>query len=150
METFLAPENTSGLLTVASVLNRGGIPESPKLVVDDEIIELNFELARALRLVATELSLGHSVSISSHEPLLTTQDAANFLAVSRPTLIKYLDEYQIPVTLIGRHRRIAMGDLLSLQSQLRVRTRDALVALRRASVEDGEYEDDSSENPLVR
>jgi excisionase family DNA binding protein len=150
METIVAPKDNSEILTVAEILNRTQVPETPKLVVDSEIIELSVELAQVLKLVANELAQGRSISINTHDPKLTTQDAANFLDISRPTLIKYLDEFKIPVELVGRHRRISMGDLLALQDFLRKRTRDALAAMRTAAALDGEYSSDNFENPLIR
>lgn len=150
METIVAPKDNSENLTVAEILNRTQVPETPKLVVDSEIIELSVELAQVLKLVANELAQGRSITINTHDPKLTTQDAANFLDISRPTLIKYLDEFKIPVELVGRHRRISMGDLLALQDFLRKRTRDALADMRTAAALDGEYSSDNFENPLIR
>lgn len=149
METFLAPSDNSETLTLAAILNRESVPESPKLVVDGMAIELTDELAGVLKYVANQLSSGHSVTITAHEAKLTTQDAAEFIGVSRPTLIKLIDDYKIPFDLVGKHRRIAFGDLMVLQDAMRVAQRDALAELRRDSVESGEY-DAGYHNPLIR
>ena len=149
METFLAPADNADVLNVAAILNRGAIPEAPKLVVDGLAIELSQELAAALKYVANQLSAGHAVSITAHESKLTTQDAADFIGVSRPTLIKLIDEHKIKIDLVGRHRRIAFGDLLILQDAIRAQQRDALLRMRKAAVEAGEYGADF-ENPLIR
>ncbi len=42
---------------------------------------------------------------------LTTQSAANYLGVSRPFLVKILDEGRIPHHKTGSHRRIRFADI---------------------------------------
>jgi excisionase family DNA binding protein len=149
METFLAPADNAEVLSVASILNRASIPESPRLVVDGQAIELSQELASVLKYVANQLSTGNSVSIMAHEAKLTTQDAAEFIGVSRPTLIKLIEDHKVPIELIGRHRRIAFGDLLIMQDSMRAQQREALARMREASLKAGEYDADI-ENPLIR
>lgn len=150
METFLAPADNAEVLNVASILNRESIPEAPKLVVDGQAIELSQELASVLKYVANQLSAGHSVSITAHEAKLTTQDAAEFIGVSRPTLIKLIEDHGVPFELVGRHRRIAFGDLLMLQDSIRAQQREALARMRASAYMDGEYSSDNFDNPLIR
>jgi excisionase family DNA binding protein len=70
-----------------------------------------------LRLLLQELAEGKAVSIVSYDKLLTTNQAAAYLSVSRPYLIRLLDRGDIPFERIGTHRRIRLADLIEYRRQ---------------------------------
>ena len=57
---------------------------------------------------------------------LTTQQAADFLNVSRPFLIGLLDKRAIEHRKVGRHRRIKFGDLLAFDEASRIKRAAAI------------------------
>lgn len=69
---------------------------------------------------------GAPVSLIPRDAEMTTQQAADYLNVSRPYLIKLLDSGDIPYSTVGRHRRILASDLLEYKEVRNRRRRKSL------------------------
>ena len=102
-----------------------------------EVVELPSKLFDVLRLAAESLASGRGVSIIPQDMKLTTQQAADFLGISRPTLIKFLEGGEINFSKIGRHRRITLRDLIAYQERARLGRRTILRRAARAGQEAG-------------
>jgi excisionase family DNA binding protein len=68
--------------------------------------------ARLLFDALTALADGHAVTVVPIPAELTTQEAADILNVSRPHLIKLLDERKIPYRRVGNRRKVMLEDVL--------------------------------------
>jgi excisionase family DNA binding protein len=79
--------------------------------------------------ILTEFARGNSVSALAVQTELTTQEAAELLNVSRPYLIKLLDQGDIPHHRSGTHRRVALNDLLDYRRKAEERREEALAEL---------------------
>lgn len=66
---------------------------------------------RVLIEALTYISEGREVVVKPLNEELTTQKAAEFLRVSRPFLIKILENSEIPHRKVGKHRRVLLSDL---------------------------------------
>ena len=87
---------------------------------------------KALRMVADMLGLmaqRQPVVLLPQKMELSTQDAAAFLNVSRPIVVKQIDEGRLRCRKVGRHRRILFDDLMAYQQALHEETEAALQAL---------------------
>jgi len=114
---------------------------------DGDVVELPEKLFDVLRQVAESLAAGKGVSVIPQDMKLTTQGAADFLGVSRPTLIKLLESGAVPYEKVGRHRRVTLGDILEYRNQFRVERRTALRKMARAGQESGMLDLVASEMP---
>ncbi len=84
-----------------------------------EQVELPQEAYRVLRQVIEAMRHNLAVTVVPQSLTLTTQQAADLLGVSRPTVIKLLNEGKVPFERTGTHRRILLHDLLAYRAQRR-------------------------------
>ncbi|NWD22289.1 helix-turn-helix domain-containing protein [Pseudomonas yamanorum] len=94
----------------------------------------------ALRLLVDilgELAIGNAVKVVPVHAELTSQEAADLLNVSRPHLVKMLEEGAIPFTKTGRHRRIRFSDLMAFKQRREDESQEAMDALAQQAQELG-------------
>lgn len=78
---------------------------------------------------------GREVSIIELPEELTTQQAANYLNVSRPFVVKLLEGGEIPFRKVGTHRRVKMKDVLAYEKQHEENTKGMIAELGKLSQE---------------
>jgi excisionase family DNA binding protein len=97
----------------------------------------------ALRLLAgalQQMADGHGVLLLPVDAELTTQQAANLLRVSRPFLIKLLDQEKLPHRRVGAHRRLLARDVVRYAAVERARREHVLQELAEETERLGLYE----------
>jgi excisionase family DNA binding protein len=99
----------------------------------------NFDTERTIRIPASaapllvqildEMSRGNGVKIIPVHAELTTQEAADLLNVSRPTLIQMVDSGTLEYRKVGTHLRIRVDSLMAHKRKLEADRRVALSEL---------------------
>jgi excisionase family DNA binding protein len=106
------------LKRISSFLTSGKSDLSIRIQDDDHLgpdIVLPASVFRLLKGILAEMAQGHGVALLPIHAELTTQQAADLLNVSRPYLIRLLEDRKIPFRLVGQHRRVRFEDLLAFQ-----------------------------------
>lgn len=106
-------------------------PDAPKLRLQKEdgenlTITLTPTISGVLLDLLRHIARGESVTLVPLGEMLTTQQAADILNVSRPHLIGLITKNDIPCTLVGRHRRIRAKDLFDYKDKRDERRSSAL------------------------
>jgi excisionase family DNA binding protein len=130
-DTLLARESSRRLAT-HKLGRRASI--RIQLLDDGEKAETIAVPTSALRLflhLLTEMSQGNAVTLIPTHAELTSQQAADLLNVSRPYLVKLLDEGRIPCRTVGKYRRVRFDDLMAFKrkdDEARAKVLDQLTA----------------------
>ena len=106
----LPPDHRDPLARLADLLLQHTAHRRSALVSPDGArVDLPDEVHDVLLDVVSALAQGLAVTVAPHDAMLTTQEAAALLGISRPTLVRLLDRAEIPSTRPGRHRRVGRG-----------------------------------------
>ncbi len=112
-----ANEEITGLRELADALE-----EASKVFVrcdDGDAVPLSPSAREGLQRLVSYLAADVAVAMKPYDEVLTTQEAADLLGMSRPYLVQLLDSEAIDIPVqrvgprIGGHRRISLRDVLS-------------------------------------
>lgn len=142
--TVLPPTDLEAMADVGKFLD-GLTRPAALLGPDGQTVPLPLEAFNVLRDVVEAMQRGKAITVAPVDQMLTTQEAANFLGISRPTVVKLLDEDALPYekTAGGRHRRVRLQDVVAYQERKRGERRAALQGLVEEASSAGLYEQDA-------
>jgi excisionase family DNA binding protein len=86
------------------------------------------EVHRVLLQVVESLQAGKAVTVAPLSMTLTTQQAADLLNVSRPTVVKLIEEGQIPFERLSHRRQVRLADVLAYRERRRTEQLEAIAA----------------------
>ena len=109
-------------------LPNGATVQFPKVAVDG-LIEMLEAVAQ-----------GDAATVVRTPREVSTQQAATVLNVSRPTVVKLVDDGALPSRNVGTHRRIMLDDLLAYRDDMVARRRAVLDQMSRDADDLGLYD----------
>lgn len=89
-----------------------GVGEAP------ERVPLPRGAVTLLRAILRAMASGRGMTLVPENAELTTVEAASVLNVSRPFLIKLLEEGAVPYRRVGSHRRLRMEDVMTYKHRI--------------------------------
>lgn len=138
--------NVDAALRALEQLNKA-LSDTPKSETLDvfvenspQTIELPREIATVLQEILTNSVAGNSVGIIPMNAELTTQQAANLLNVSRPHVVKLMDQGLLKGHKVGTHRRLYASDVEAYKQKRDAEAKAATDELTALSEEMGLYE----------
>lgn len=132
-------EQAEKCLTFLEELSAHGQGDDPclKLIGGEREVPLPRRFAALMVEIMAEVAQGRSVSIGTGDDELTTSEAAALLNVSRPYLVKLLEEGAIPFHKVGTHRRVYRNDVLAYKARQREDAEEAMQNLANQAQELG-------------
>ncbi|MGC1208182.1 MAG: helix-turn-helix domain-containing protein [Ornithinimicrobium sp.] len=153
--TYFPDEGTEAqILNFVSALERIGsqVPERRPVLIglNGKRTDIPPAMVDVLRQVAQSLSHGLGVTVAPLNAMMTTQEAADFLGISRPTLVRIVDRGDLPMERPGRHRYVRLSDLLKYQDHVREKRAMPLSAMATEAQGVGLYEATDAPPPPMR
>jgi len=87
--------------------------------VQDDAVKIPKKAILLLFDIIRNMADGKSVALILADAEISTQQAADMLHVSRPHVVKLLEEGAIPFKKVGAHRRITIKDLIEYEEKVK-------------------------------
>ncbi len=122
--------------------NEGTEAKPRKGRAEPEPITLPLNIFKTIIKLLAEMGNGNAVQVVPVQAELTTQQAADLLNVSRPHLIKLLEQDKIPFRKVGTHRKVLARDLFAYRGRTDLARREGLTRMAADDEEIGLYDDE--------
>jgi excisionase family DNA binding protein len=121
----------------AAVEERGREPMLTLTLEDESRVTVPVKALALLADLLREMSRGNAVTIVPYGKEVTTQQAADLLNVSRPYVVKLIENDVLPARKVGPRRRIRFEDLIAFKQKDDAKQRNVARELTREAEELG-------------
>jgi excisionase family DNA binding protein len=105
-----------------------------EIALPDSILRLVYE-------AMVSAASGKRLRLVEEDEEISPEKAAEFLQVSRPYLVRLLDNGEISFHYVGTHRRITMSDLIEYKRKRKIKSKEALQRMTELSEGIGLYDE---------
>lgn len=148
-QTYLPREGDAEVLDFLRALReRDRQPADPRARLtapDGKTVELPESMFEVLLQVAVAMNAGLAVTVVPQHLMLSTQEAADLLRISRTTLVRLLETGAIPFDKPSRHRKVRLDDLLEYRRRQRSQAEQAFAEMVADTERLGLYDADPAE-----
>jgi excisionase family DNA binding protein len=138
---FIPSETEAALANESSRLLAACIGKGPtatlRVINGNEEITVPVAALKMLVDILANMAEGNAISIVPTHAELTTQEAADFIGVSRPYLVGLLQKGELKHHKVGTHRRVYFRDLLEFREKRKASSEAALNELAKQAQELG-------------
>ena len=103
------------LATVGAALRSGSLC----ITSDDSVVSVPIDIAQLVVNILDTWAGGSSVTLVAHHDLLTTQQVADVMQVSRPFVVRLVDRGDLACVRVGKHRRVSAASVIEYLEQTR-------------------------------
>ncbi len=132
-----AMARVSGQVLWPFVQRKGPLTLKVQKAGQDQPLELPAGAVALLMDILETMAAGRGVALVPENAELTTVQAAVVLNVSRPFLIKLLEDNVLPHRKVGKHRRVRMEDVMAYKARIDREREAVLDQLAREGQEQG-------------
>lgn len=116
---------------------QSGSVDSLKLLIEptSESVELPKVASDLLLSILNNIANGNASDLNQHQKVISTQEAAEVLQISRPTVVQLCEEGKLSFFKVGTHRRLLHNDVLEFKRKRQCQREDALQSLAKQAQE---------------
>ena len=107
---------------------------------NEQSLHIPEKAMRLLLAILNNMADGKDTAVLSADTYISTQEAADYLKVSRPHVVRMVEAGDIPFIKVGTHRRIKFSDLVAFEKKMKRGQRRALKFITQQDQEMGLYD----------